>query len=149
MSDRWAETAWWTHAGTPELAGHDSAALDELAARVPDLVRGDRLVHTDLHGLQFLIDGDRVAVIDWGLPGQGAPWVDTAFMVLRLFEAGHTPSAAEAWARERSTWSGDAEGALTPWAVFIAGLWSHWATVGRSPQHRADLARGFAEYRLR
>ena len=36
---------------------------------VPELVDCDRLLHTDLHGDQFLLGADwAVYVIDWGFP---------------------------------------------------------------------------------
>ncbi|WP_246477475.1 phosphotransferase [Actinokineospora xionganensis] len=70
LSERWAVTDWWSRLDT----GMDAERLDSIAALVPDLVDGDRLVHTDLHSHQFLIDGPAVRVIDWGLPGRGAGW---------------------------------------------------------------------------
>jgi aminoglycoside phosphotransferase (APT) family kinase protein len=110
-------------------------------------------VHTDLHYEQFLItEAGRVHVIDWGFPGAGAPWVDTAFLVLRLIWAGHPPEVAEQWARARSTWIGVDEKTITAFAVFVAGLWTDF-TVTRPPlaglKERAQLARDHAEWRLR
>ncbi|MEV0681683.1 hypothetical protein AB0I60_34690 [Actinosynnema sp. NPDC050436] len=46
--------------------------LDDLADRLPTMVEGDRLVHTDLHGHQIRIDdGNSVRVVDWGMPVVG------------------------------------------------------------------------------
>src|SRR5205823_5476502 len=107
--------------------------------------------HTDLHANQILIDDSgRVHVIDWALPGAGAAWVDTAFLVLRLIEAGHTPTAAEQWAHTRSNWAGMDPQTATAFAVYVAGLWSYFAVTNPLPGavRRARLARNYAAWRL-
>ncbi|GAA3056415.1 hypothetical protein [Actinokineospora globicatena] len=70
-------------------------------------------------------------------------------MVLRLIEAGHTPSEAEGWARARSTFAGVDERGLTAWAGYVAGLWTHIAVSnGQGSARRARLARDYVRWRL-
>lgn len=90
-------------------------------------------------------------VIDWGFPGAAAPWVDCAYLVLRLVEAGHEPGAAEAWADGNLSAFVDVTGEhLTAFAAYLAGMWSHWAVTKNGPgmQHRARLAQDYASWRL-
>lgn len=153
LRDRWAPTDWWTKLAeiAPETVdGWDIEEMTRLTGLVPALVDGDRLLHTDLHGEQFIVGADdQVRVIDWGFPGAGAPWVDTAFMILRLTEAGHTPDDAETWARARDTFADVDEQTLTAFAVYLAGFWTHIAVTGGSGSpRRAALARDYAAWRL-
>jgi len=154
LRDRWAVTDWWEKlaAEAPGMvAGWDVAEMARYSAAVPGLVGGDRMLHTDLHAEQFLIGPDGgVRVIDWGFPGCGAAWVDTAFLVLRLIDAGHRPEQAEAWARRLECFSGVPDATLTAFAVYVAGLWGYWAATDAAPGagHRARLARDYAAWRL-
>ena len=152
LRQRWAVTDWWRKLATetPDvIAGWDVDEAMAWAARFPALADGDRLVHTDLHGDQFLIRECTARVIDWGYPGAGAAWVDTAFVVLRLVEAGHAPGDAETWACNNLACFAGGEH-LTAFVVHIAGLWGYWAVTGNIPgaQHRAQLARDYAAWRL-
>jgi Phosphotransferase enzyme family len=153
LRDRWANASWsWRQLADDAPVVVDAWNVTEVsrvAARVPPLVAGDRLLHTDLHGAQFVLgDGGAVNVIDWGLPGVGAPWVDAGFLVLRLIEAGHPPDDAEAWAqRELAYFRADA---MTPFAAYLAGMWTAWAVadpddVGK--RHRSQLARDYLTWR--
>ncbi|WP_010313627.1 hypothetical protein [Saccharopolyspora spinosa] len=100
----------------------------------PGLADGDRLAHTDLHGEQFLVDGDDVRVIDWGYPGCGAPWVDSAFIVLRLVESGHAITDAEAWASTHLDHMPDDE-SLTAFAAPVPD----WLAVDARTQWGMDV----------
>lgn len=46
--------------------------------------------HTDLHPLNVLVS-DRPRIVDWAWARKGRPWVDLAFLHLRLMLAGHEP----------------------------------------------------------
>ncbi|MEV0085274.1 hypothetical protein [Saccharopolyspora sp. NPDC050642] len=155
LRDRWGAADWWGRLAeqAPEVVqGWDVAGMRQWAAQLPELAHGDRLTHTDLHGEQFRIEPDgAVHVIDWGFPGAAAPWVDGAYLVLRLVEAGHEPGAAEAWAHANLTAFADITGEhLTSFAAYLAGMWTHWAVTKNGPgmQHRARLARNYAMWRL-
>ncbi|MDA3647639.1 hypothetical protein LZ318_36400 [Saccharopolyspora indica] len=123
-----------------------------MGGQLPELAHGGLLAHTDLHGDQFRIGTHGTAhVIDWGCPGAAAPWIDGAFLVLRLLEAGHEPGAAESWAVTNLAGFGDiTDEHLTAFAAYLAGMWTHWAVTKDKPgmHHRARLARDYAAWRL-
>lgn len=154
LRDRWGETDWWHKLAVRAPAAVDGWNVDEMSRwtlLIPELVEGDRLLHTDLHGDQFLIGSDgEVHVIDWGFPAAGSAWVDVAFLVLRLVEAGHHPKDAEAWARSLSCFSGADRVILNAFSAYVAGLWSYWAVTDDAPgvRHRARIAREYAAWRL-
>lgn len=152
---RWGVTDWWRKlaAEAPErTAGWDLGLVSAWSSRFPELVDGDRLAHTDLHGDQFLISPNgAVHVIDWGYPGCGAGWIDAAFVVLRLVEAGHRTADAEAWARKNlESFTQASDEHVTSFAVYLAGLWAYWAATENIPgaEWRAHLAREYASWRL-
>ncbi|KQC37078.1 hypothetical protein UK82_17420 [Frankia sp. ACN1ag] len=149
---RWEVQDWWSRLGeiAPDVVtGWDVEDMDRWTVLAPEAVEGDRLVHTDLHGDQFIIGADGVIhVIDWGWPAAGAGWVDTAFMVIRLIEAGHSPADAEAWAATRAGWRVEAD-ALTAFAAFTAGLWTYRSvTEHNRGARRARVARDYAARRV-
>ncbi|MBB4963076.1 hypothetical protein [Saccharothrix violaceirubra] len=155
LADRWSDTDWWSRlSGTrPEVVdGWDVDAATRLSARIPGLVAGDSLVHTDLHGNQVLLGDDgAVRVVDWGLPASGARWVDPTMIVLRLIEAGHDAADAERWARSALPSFAEADDeTVTAFACYLAGLWTFWAVDSPGPGvvHRAVLARHYLRYRL-
>jgi hypothetical protein len=151
---RWRDTEIWREVAeaTPDrVRGWDIDEMCRWSARVPELVDGDRLLHTDLHRDQFLITpDDRVYVIDWGFPAAGAPWVDSAFLSLRLFAVGHSAVEAQRWASQRSGWNPDGD-VITAWAVYVAGLWG-WFAINSQPgsgaYRRAEFARDYAAWCL-
>ncbi|WP_414943114.1 phosphotransferase [Amycolatopsis sp. cmx-11-32] len=156
LRDRWSGgESWQTLADeSPDTVAAMSTPVDQLIKweqMAPELVHGDRLVHTDLHKDQFIIDGDsKVHVIDWGFPGAGQPWIDSAFLTIRLIGTGHNPERAESWAREATPLSVAGDDALTAFTVYISGLWSYWAATDSEPgaTERAQMARDYAAYRL-
>lgn len=155
LRKRWGVTDWWGKLAEadPEIVeGWDLTGVSAWSARFPELVDGNRLVHTDLHGDQFRIAPDStVRVIDWGYPGVGAAWVDAAFLVLRLIEAGHDVDDAEEWVQRHVRCFSEATAeARTAFAVYIAGLWGYWAATGdlSGSRRRARVAREYADRRL-
>ncbi|MDT3443347.1 hypothetical protein [Pseudofrankia sp. BMG5.37] len=152
LSDRWRRSAWWDDLRSlpaDAVPGFDVAMAATLAVGVSDAVAGDRLLHTDLHAHQFLVAHDRIWVVDWGWPAQGAPWVDAAFMAIRLIGAGHSPTEAEQWAAGLACWTVTPE-ALTAFASQVAGLWTYRAVESsdQAMRWRAALARRYAASRM-
>jgi hypothetical protein len=152
LSHRWADTSFWDDLkGLPPgaLPAWDLTAAATRASDISSAVAGDRLIHTDLHSEQFIVRSERVWVVDWSWPAQGAPWVDAAFMVIRLIGAGHTPQQAEQWAARLDCWTG-ATDALDAFACHVAGLWSLWAVrpSSRAARNRATWARAYATWRV-
>jgi aminoglycoside phosphotransferase (APT) family kinase protein len=126
------------------VEGFDSAALT-----------GDRLVHYDLHpgNLKVTKDAD-IVVVDWGFACAGAPWIDAAFLVPRLIEAGHSPAAAERLVSHLPAW----QTAPAPAVTALAALWTmfreykavHGPKDARSFRERAARAgRSWVEHRMR
>jgi len=148
LGERW-KTSWWQRIVDEKPHLLNEWRLDELTGwerKVPELLTGDRLIHTDIHADQFVIAPDgEVRVIDWGWPASGAAWIDPAFLVLRLIGAGHQPDTAEAWARAHTRWALASAEEITAFAVYVAGLWTYRATT----EGLARLARDYATWRLR
>lgn len=153
LRDRWRDARWWDRLASEapdEVAGWDRELMSMWSARASEAVAGDRLVHTDLHGEQFLIGDDReVHVIDWGFPGSGAAWVDTALIVVRLMAHGHEPEAAEEWAREIPAYADIDADSLMAFAAYIAGMWTYWhACEARPIPGITAAARRYARWML-
>ncbi|MFD9887977.1 phosphotransferase family protein [Amycolatopsis sp. NPDC059027] len=119
------------------------AELVTLEYQAMDAMRGDSLVHGDMHPLNILV-ADRVRIIDWAWASQGAAWLDTTSLVLRLVAAGHTPAEAEAWASKISAFRDAPESRVTAYAVVIMGMWAY---RGNFPK-LTDAARRYVQYRL-
>jgi hypothetical protein len=68
------------------------------------LLAGTAILHTDLNPHNFRISNGKARILDWASPGRGAPWVDLAFLAMRLVDAGHTPASADAWAAQFPSW---------------------------------------------
>jgi hypothetical protein len=125
------------------VQGFDTAAL-----------AGGGLVHYDLHpgNLKVAADGNVVAV-DWAFACAGAPWIDPAFLVPRLIEAGHSPDFAERLVSRLPAW----QAAPSPAVTAIAALWTmfreykaiHGPKDTRTFREQAARAgRAWLEYRM-
>lgn len=54
-----------------------------------DAMTGGTLLHADLHGSNPLGSDHGVWLIDWGIAGQGAAWVEPALFIPRPILVGH------------------------------------------------------------
>ncbi|MEU3169392.1 phosphotransferase [Streptosporangium sp. NPDC006930] len=124
--------------GLPEvavnIAGLQAKAASLLAGELPDrsmyekaltafsldALKGDTLLHYDLHPGNFRIDDGRAYVIDWAFAARGAAWVDAVMLAPRLIEAGHTPEQAEALLARVPAWRSAPADAVTG----LAALWT-------------------------
>jgi aminoglycoside phosphotransferase (APT) family kinase protein len=125
------------------VEGFDAAALT-----------GDQLVHYDLHpgNLKVTADGDVVAV-DWAFACAGAPWIDVAFLMPRLIEAGHSPASAERLASRLPAWRTAPATVVTALAALWTMFREYKAVYGprdaRAFRERAAQAgRSWVEYRM-
>jgi hypothetical protein len=147
-TDQWAWSAPWRRLSKPdrELDNWDKGHLSELLdweRRGIEAVHGNSLVHGDLHPLNILV-ADRARVVDWAWSSVGAPWLDSAALVLRLIAEGHTPDQAEEWANAiPAYWEAPAD-AVTAYAVLVFGMWTY---RGMFPG-LTDVARQYVRYRL-
>lgn len=141
LADQWARLAAWRRLRLRMEVPDQYVAWE---SRAVDLVRGDSLLHTDIHALNLLIDA-RVRVVDWAWARQGAHWVDRAFLVIRLIEAGHRPEDAQ---RLVGTLP---EAGATAFAVAVLGIWTYLEHTDPLP-HRPPLtaaAQAWVDLRLR
>lgn len=72
--------------------------LDVLARSVPDAVPACAL-HGDLHPGQFVVDGERVALLDWDRAASGDPAEDVANLLVHLDASGAPDDRADAFRR--------------------------------------------------
>ncbi|MEU4801276.1 hypothetical protein [Actinosynnema sp. NPDC023587] len=124
----------WAHGLRTELASPlpddadpwsatNADLVSDWAAKAPDHMHGDHLVHSDLNPANFLIT-DTAKVVDWAWWRTGAPWIDPALLVIRLIAAGHPPDAAEHWAARHSPdFAATPSDALTAFAASTLRLW--------------------------
>ncbi|HEX3782088.1 MAG TPA: hypothetical protein VHX38_20685 [Pseudonocardiaceae bacterium] len=156
FADQWERLAAWRLLLNEIPAELDSWTRDLLVYSVEnepaaiEAMRGDSLTHTDVQPLNILIDGDHARLIDWAWSRRAAPWVDAAFLVIRLIGAGHSPVDAERWAARTPAWQAMPEQARTLFAVEVLGVWE-WLLHNRPMPHRAaltDAARLWAKHRL-
>lgn len=121
----------------------------EWEQRAIDAVAGDSLLHADLHPLNIVV-GRIAHVVDWAWSRTGAVWVDTAYLVIRLIDEGHTPQGAERWAESVPAWHESSDLARTAFAVAVFGMWEYLQHADPLP-HRARLAtaaRRWAQHRV-
>lgn len=80
-----AQSLPWALAAFPELP---IDALADLLDLVPTATDGDRLVHSEARGDNFLLSGDQTALCDWAWPTRGAAWLDTAMLLTTAYADG-------------------------------------------------------------
>ncbi|WP_432854936.1 hypothetical protein ACQPXB_21230 [Amycolatopsis sp. CA-161197] len=155
LSDRWSTADWWVKLAEVEpehLRGWNLDEMTERSEAAAGFVRGDALLHTDLHEHQFVISGsaESARVIDWGRPATGAAWVDVAFLVIRLIAAGHAPADAERWAEGARSWANATSEALSAFACYVAGLWSYRCVTDAFPgaDRLSSAAKDYVAHRL-
>lgn len=132
----------WARDNLDRFVGQERSAIE--------LIAGDTLLHTDLHSLNILV-ADTPSVVNWAWAKIGATWVDAAYLVIRMIEAGHSPEEAERWAKSTAAWSERSNReAITAFAVAVFGMWEYLKHAAplplREPATRA--AREWARHRL-
>lgn len=122
------------------------ADADECAA---EWVAGDSIAHTDLHAHNVLIS-DVAHVVDWSWAHRAAPWVDAAYLLIRLIESGHAVAQAEEWAATTGAWHTASTAALDTFAVGVFGVWEHLRHARPHPVRETATvaARTWAQHRL-
>ncbi|MFD4908236.1 phosphotransferase [Kitasatospora purpeofusca] len=129
LAERWSGQDYWHQLGDRHRGRLDPWIMERLDTLIlaereaPELIDGRTLVHTDLSGPNLLVDGDEVRAVDWAFPAPGAAWADTAYLVVRLIEAGHTSAAAEKWADGVSVWRKASERSVTAFGAILTGRW--------------------------
>ncbi|MFJ6137873.1 phosphotransferase family protein [Kitasatospora sp. NPDC092286] len=155
LAKRWSDQDFWHKLGGRHRDRLDPWTMERLERLIlaereaPGLVDGRTLVHTDLTGPNLLVDGDSVHVVDWAFPAPGAAWVDTAYMVIRLIEAGHTPEEAEQWADGVPMWHEASPWAVTAFGTILTGMRTLRAVEAPGRQWDALSGHGLAWLRHR
>ncbi|MGW1993567.1 phosphotransferase [Embleya sp. NPDC001921] len=77
-----------------------------LTSRQLELLRGESLLHTDLHPHNVLINdrGPRAYLVDWAQPARGPAWIEVTLVASRLMDEGHTAEQAASWADRFACW---------------------------------------------
>lgn len=156
VADQWQRLGAWRNLLSDVPANLDSWTRDLLAYGTDhehvaiDIMRGDSLAHTDVQPLNILMEAGHAKLIDWAWARRAAPWVDIAFLVIRLVSAGHSPANAERLAAHTPAWRAMSEDERTLFAVEVLGVWE-WLLHHRPMPHRAALtgaARLWAKHRV-
>ncbi|SFR28555.1 hypothetical protein SAMN04488564_114116 [Lentzea waywayandensis] len=134
FAEHWRQLSAWQHIDPDTVDPWTRQHIDrfrEMERKALELAEGDTLLHTDPHPLNFLMS-DRPRVVDWAWARKGQPWVDLAFLHLRLMLAGHEPHDDEV---------------PDEFVVAVYGVWLHNARRGK-PRRLADVARRWARHRV-
>ncbi|MGW2590306.1 hypothetical protein ACWCXC_08545 [Streptomyces sp. NPDC001515] len=96
-------------------------------------ISGRALLHTHLDPSHILITTTgAVRLVSWGRAMHGAPWLDAASWAVWLVAYGHSPVAAEEWARMIPAYRTAPPEARRAYAQISAAWWAdlaqtHWA----------------------
>jgi hypothetical protein len=128
------------------------ARLDRFATDEPSAIEqitGDTLQHTDVHELNVLVDGS-ARLVDCAWAHTAQPWVDAAYLVPRLIQAGHNPAQAQRWAGTTAGWAGISPDDLTAFAIEIYGMWEFLRHARPGPQRDGPThaAAQWAQFRI-
>ncbi|MFD9891445.1 phosphotransferase [Amycolatopsis sp. NPDC059027] len=129
LAVRWAKVSPWKRlAGTPETLDDwetkNIVSLLKLESQAIGQMDGPGLIHSDIHQYNVII-GDRLRLIDWAWSCAGPRWADSAFLVLRLIGAGHTPKQAESWAGQIAAWQESTERERVAFSAAVLGMWRY------------------------
>jgi thiamine kinase-like enzyme len=118
----------------------------------PRILDGTALVHTDPHGRNFIIDGNRTWLVDWGWAARGPAWVTPMRLALFLIEAGWEPADAEDALASVPAWAEAPPSVITAHAIASAPSWEKAAA--RQPGNErlrtwAGIARQWADHRAK
>ncbi|WP_328954584.1 phosphotransferase [Kitasatospora purpeofusca] len=155
LAERWSGQDFWHQLGDRHRGRLDPWIMERLGTLIvaereaPELIDGRTLVHTDLSGPNLLVVGDDVRAVDWAFPAPGAVWADTAYLVVRLIEAGHAPAAAETWAAGVSVWRKAPEWSVTAFGAILTGRWLLHAVETPGAPRESLSAHGLAWLRHR
>jgi hypothetical protein len=156
LAEQWARLAAWRRLAKSTFADLEPwtrAHIDQLTtweAAAVKHVAGSTLAHTDLHSLNLLAHEGRARIVDWAWSRKANPAIDSAFLITRLIEAGHTSTEAEAWAGQVPAWREASQETRTALAVAIWGIWEYLERHQPLPHRRAltAAARKWAHHRL-
>ncbi len=145
--DDWKARDGWTVRDAWE-ARHAERFAD-LATGWREWIGGDSLVHHDVRGDNAVIDRrtGEATLVDWAFGGQGAPWLDRAWLATDIVAAGHIGGPTRA-VDEAMRLLATAPIEASRFVVAVAGMWRFNATLrphpGMSTHRRWQLDRARA-----
>jgi hypothetical protein len=137
---------------TPDIAqGWQDTRWDRFATDTEkDLLRGDALTHTDIHGRNVLIGDGRTWLVDWEWPTIGAAAIMPSCLAVQLVSSGHSPESAESWVAGCDAWKAASDESVDAFARANARM-NRWFAQLR-PEEKwldamAEAAEAWAAYR--
>lgn len=133
----------------PDLLRRTAREQWEGYADNPDLLDGDFIVHRDPNPTNFVVDGDRAWMVDFGWSVRGPAWMTAANLAVSMMEAGwEAPDADRALWGVRA-WHQAPSAAVAEYSQAVVREWQHVMASG--PVHevwelRAAAARTWADY---
>jgi hypothetical protein len=116
----------------------------------PDLLEGDSIVHRDPNPTNFVVNGDRAWMVDFGWAVRGPAWMTSANLIVSMMEAGWDAADADNAMKTVPAWAEAPPQAVTELARAEVREWER--VMEQGPVHevwqfRAGIARKWAEYR--
>jgi hypothetical protein len=116
----------------------------------PGALDGNAIVHRDPNPTNFVIDGDRAWMVDFGWAVRGPAWATAANLIVHMIEAGWEPADADTALQTVPAWAGAPRQAVDELAFASVREWEQ--VMKRGPVHkmwqlRASAARSWASYR--
>jgi hypothetical protein len=116
----------------------------------PGQLDGGMLVHSDPHPTNFVVDGPRAWLVDWGWALRGPAWVTAARLMPYLIEAGCKPADAEQALAGIPAWAEAPRRAVTEYAAANAQSFDRAYRQRPGNQHRRhwrEITRTWADHR--
>jgi hypothetical protein len=116
----------------------------------PAALDGDNIVHQDPNPTNFVIDGDRAWMTDFGWAIRGPAWMTSANLIISMLEAGWEPADADNALKAVPAWASAPRYAVDEYASATVREWDQ--AMKRGPLHkmwqlRASVSRTWASYR--
>ena len=116
----------------------------------PAALDGDGIVHRDPNPTNFVVDGDRAWMVDFGWAVRGPAWMTSAGLIVSMMEAGWEAAYADKALQAVPAWASAPRHAVDELAYATVREWEQ--VMERGPVHevwqfRASVARTWADYR--
>jgi Ser/Thr protein kinase RdoA (MazF antagonist) len=134
----------------PDILTRTARGYWERYADDPSALDGDGVVHHDPNPTNFVNDGDRAWMVDFGWCIRGPAWMTSANLIVSMMEAGWKAAEADNALKAVPAWVSAPRHAVDQFARATVLEWNQ--LMERRPVHevwqfRAAIARSWAEYR--
>ena len=116
----------------------------------PTALDGNAIVHEDPNPTNFVIDGNRAWMVDFGWAMRGPAWMTSANLIVSLMEAGWQAADADNALNAVPAWANAPRDAVDEFAFATVREWDDAMQRGHAHpmwQLRASVAREWASYR--